>query len=88
MPVLRIALPRNRLLRWGAPALLLLGIAYFFTTHILPRWFPLAYASAWGALGAPDPRNLPESLRDLPVVLSDSGNPKGPVAIQIGRAHV
>ena len=83
MPVLRIALPRNRLLRWGAPALLLLGIAYFFTTHVLPRWFPLAYASAWGALGAPDPRNLPESLRDLPVVLSDSGNPKGPVAILI-----
>jgi len=83
MTVVRTAWRKGRLLRWGVFTLVPLGLAFFFTTHVLPRWFPQVYASAWGAVGQPDPRNLPPSLRDLPVVLDDGNDPGGPLAILI-----
>jgi type IV secretory pathway VirJ component len=76
-------MPRSRLFRLGLPLFLLLAGALFFTTHVLPRWFPQVYASAWGAIGQPDPRGLPQGLQDLPLVMVDGHDPKGPLVIMI-----
>ena len=55
----------------------------FFAHKTLPRWFPVAYYGAWGAIGMPDNRNVPASLRDLPVVLMDGQNEGGPIAVML-----
>ena len=83
MPRVAFILPRARFLRWASAALLALAGVGFFATHVLPRWFPQVYASAWGAMGQPDPRGLPEALRDLPLVLADGHDPQGPLVILI-----
>jgi type IV secretory pathway VirJ component len=69
-----------RLRRIGIALIALSGAAYFSNT-VLPRWFPSVFGGVWGALGAPDNRNVPAALRDLPVVLIDGRNEGGPIAV-------
>ena len=83
MSCLDLPKPKSRIWRRGAVALALAAGVAFFATHVLPRWFPQVYASAWGAIGQPDPRGLPEALQDLPIVMADGHDPQGPLVILI-----
>ncbi|MDQ0395962.1 AcvB/VirJ family lysyl-phosphatidylglycerol hydrolase [Labrys monachus] len=70
-------------LRQVGIALIVLSAGAYFSNTVLPRWFPTVFSGVWGALGAPDNRNVPAALRDLPVVLIDGKNEGGPIAVLI-----
>lgn len=61
--------------------MILLAAGLYFTDKVLPRWFPEAFGGVWGGLGAPDNSNVPQALRDLPVVMIDGKNEGGPIAV-------
>jgi type IV secretory pathway VirJ component len=75
-----IALRRFTPRRLGV-AMLILAAVLYFNHRILPRWFPEAFGGVWGGLAAPDNANVPQALRDLPVVMVDGKNEGGPIAV-------